>query len=165
MHRLQGQGRPRAQNGEIGFRFGRRFAERFETGKSTRSPQTVHPTMHSVAGACVPVSRGQLSPTIVSEDETRRWAHEGLQTKNQRWLPNMQTTHRPVLLPRKALPRGQVPRSILSEHQAQTQTAAIGSTGTTSRIVASSRCIYEYSIHRPIASHKQTKCCRIVCTK
>lgn len=76
--------------------------------------------MHSVARARMPVLRGQLSPIVVSEDETRRWPHEGLQKENQRRLHYMQTTHRPMLLPRKALPKGRVLRTVLSEYQIQT---------------------------------------------
>lgn len=145
MYGLQGEGRPRTQNGEVGLRFGRWFADRHEAGQSTRGTQTVHPTVHSVTGARLSVSRRQLSPAIVPENEASRQPHKAVQTKDQRWLSDLQAADRAVLLPRKTLSRGQVSGAILSKYQAQTEATTIAATLATSSTVTSPYGCDEYA--------------------
>lgn len=63
------------------------------------------------------MSRRQLSTTIVPEDETSGSAHQKLQEKNKRWLSDLQTAHRFVLLSCETLSRDQMSSAILCEHQ------------------------------------------------
>lgn len=75
--------------------------------------------MHSIAGACVSVPRRQLPSTFVSEDEASGDAHKELQKENARWMPDLQTAHRALLLSREALQGEQVPCAVLSKYQAK----------------------------------------------
>lgn len=78
--------------------------------------------MHPVARACMPVSRCELPFAVLSENETCRFAHEDLQTKDERRLSNLQAAHCVVLLPREALLRWkQMPGAFLPEHQAEAE--------------------------------------------
>lgn len=82
------------------------------------------------------MSRRQLSPAELSKDETSRQSHEAVQTENERRLSYLQTADSVVLLPRQTLPRNEVPRTVLFEHQAQTQTTTITTAITTGTVVA-----------------------------
>lgn len=125
MHRVQGEGRTSAQDGEARLRHRRRIgAGRSQAGQSPGGQETVHPALHPVVGACVPVPRRQLPAAVVPEDEARRPAHEELQAEDQRRLPHLQAAHRPLLLPRQALSGAEVSSALLSQHQAQAQAAA-----------------------------------------
>lgn len=122
VYRLQGESRSRASNGEVGLGFGRGIAKRFETDQSTRGTQAIHSTMHPIVGSCLSLPGATVSSTFVHENETGCGAHKDLQTENQWRLPDLQTTHRFVLLSRKTLQRSQMFGAILSEYQAQAKT-------------------------------------------
>ena len=86
--------------------------------------EAVDPALHPVAGSRVPVPRRQLPFGVVPEDEARRDAHALVQAQDQRRLPHLQAAHRPVLLPRQALQRDQVPGAVLPQHPAEAAPAA-----------------------------------------
>lgn len=71
----------------------------------TGSSETVDTEVHSVAGTWLPVQRRQLSSAELSEDEESGNAHEELQEKDERWMPDMQAIVSALLLPRETLPR------------------------------------------------------------
>ena len=102
---MQRQNRPSTQNGTSWFRFRRWLIanRRTSTVKSTRGKKTIHTAMHSVIGACLPMSRCKLSSTVMSEDETCRDTHEKLQEKNPWWMSDMQAAYCSLLLSCEAL--------------------------------------------------------------
>lgn len=71
----------------------------------TGSSEIVDTEVHSVAGTWLPVQRRQLSSAELSEDEESGNAHEELQEKDERWMPDMQAIISALLLPRETLPR------------------------------------------------------------
>lgn len=101
---LPREGGPPAQDGEIrpGYRRGL-VAWGHEAGQPAGGAQAVHPALHPVAGARVPVPRRQLPPALVPEDEARRHAHQDLQAQDQGRLPHLQAAHRVMLLSRETL--------------------------------------------------------------
>lgn len=125
MHYVQGQGWSPAQNGQARVRPGRWLVpDGHQADQSAGGAQAVHPAVHPVAGARVSVPRRQLPAAELSEDEARRAAHEALQAEDARRLSDLQAADCAVLLPRQALPGGQVSGAVLSEHQAQAEAAA-----------------------------------------
>lgn len=77
--------------------------------------------LHSFSGSRVSVPRRELSPAELPEDEASDQPYEGVQAEKQRRLPDLQTTHRAVLLPRETLSGEQMSGAVLLQHQAQTQ--------------------------------------------
>jgi hypothetical protein len=125
VHPVLRQRGPPAQDGEARLRLGRRFvAQRPETGQPARSQEVVDPAVHPLSGARVSMSRRELSPDQLSEDEEGGDAHQNVQAKDERRLSDMQTVDSVVLLPRETLPRDQVSGAVLFEHQTQVETAA-----------------------------------------
>lgn len=119
------QGGPSAQDGEARPRPGRGLlARRSQAGEPAGGSQTVHPTLHPVAGTRLPVPRRQLPPAVVPEDEACRAAHEDLQAQDEGRLPDMQAAHRFVLLPRQTLHGDQVLGSVLQQHKAEVEATA-----------------------------------------
>lgn len=101
MHTVLRERRTSAQNGEVGFGFGRRFfARRSEASESSRSKKIIHTEMYSVFGARLPMQGRELSPYQLSEDEESRYAYKSMQTQDKRRLSYLQTTHSFVLLSR-----------------------------------------------------------------
>lgn len=89
-----------------------------------------------ITGARVSMQRCQLQTPELPEDETCCHAHQSLQAENERWLPDLQTTHRPVLLPCETLPRNQMSGAVLLQHQTQTQTTTASTATATGTTVA-----------------------------
>ena len=134
---LPREGRPPAQDGEARPRHRRGlFSWRHEASQPSGGPQAVHPALHPVSGARVPVPRRQLPLTVLPEDEARRHAHQDLSPQDQGRLSNMQAAHRVVLLPREALPGDQVFRAFLQQHQAEAEAAAGPATSAASQATA-----------------------------
>jgi hypothetical protein len=79
--------------------------------------------MHSVAGACVSMSRRKLSTAFMSEDEARGDAHEELQAENARRVSDLQTAHCTLLLSCEVLQEEQMSGAVLSQHQAEAAAA------------------------------------------
>lgn len=128
---LPREGRPSAQDGEAGSRHRRGLVPgRHEAGQPAGGAQVVHPALHTVAGARLPVSRCQLQTTVLPEDEACRNAYEDLPPKDQGRLPYLQTAHRAMLLPCKALSGDQVFCTFLQLYQTETE-AATGATAST----------------------------------
>jgi len=90
-----------------------------------------HPALHPVPGPRLPMSQCQLLTTVMPEDEEGGSAHQGLQAQDQWWLSCMQAAHCFMLLSCQALSGEQVSRSLLSQHQAQTSSAAVAAQATT----------------------------------
>lgn len=111
-----GKARPRPRRGLV--------AGRHEAGQPAGGAQAVHPALHPVAGARLPVPRRQLPPALVPEDEARRHPHEGLQAQDEGRLSNLQATHSALLLSRQALPGDEVLGAVLQQHQAEAEAAA-----------------------------------------
>lgn len=76
--------------------------------------------LYTIFGTRLSVQRCQLSSSELSKDETRCEPYEIVQTKNERWLSYLQATYCLVLLSRQTLPRNEMPRTVLFQHQAQT---------------------------------------------
>lgn len=116
--------RPSPQNGETRFGSGRRVVPaRPETSQPPRGEKAIDTTLYPVVGACVPVSRRQLSTPELPEDAEGSEPHESVQTENERGLSHLQAARCAVLLPREALPRGQVSGAVLFEYQVQDEAA------------------------------------------
>lgn len=131
---LPREGGPPAQDGEAGPRHRRGLlARRHEAGQPAGGAQAVHPALHPVAGARVPVPRRQLPPAVLPEDEARRHAHQDLPTQDQGRLSHLQAAHRSVLLPREALPGDEMLRAFLQQHKAEAEAAAGAAEGAASQ--------------------------------
>lgn len=89
----------------------------------------------------MPVQRRQLSFTKLPEDEASGDAYEELQEKDKWWLSYLQTTDCVVLLSRETLPRNEVSRSILLQHQTQDKATTVAATITASTTAQVSRII------------------------
>lgn len=144
-----GEARPRHRRGLV--------ARRHEAGQPAGGAQAVHPALHPVAGARLPVSRRQLPPAVLPEDEARRHAHQDLPPQDQGRLPHLQAAHRAVLLPRQALPGDQVLRALLQQHQAEAQAAAGAATRAAGQIAAPAYGSHEHA--RSGASLAAAYCC------
>lgn len=119
------EGGPPPQDGEArtGHRRGL-VAGRHEAGQPAGSEEALHPALHTVARARLPVPRRQLQAAVLPEDEEGRPAHQDLQAEDEGRLPDLQAAHRAVLLPREALPGDQVFRAVLQQHKAEAEAAA-----------------------------------------
>ena len=84
----------------------------------------VHPALHLLAGARLPVPQRQLPHEGVPQDEARGVPHYELQEEDQQRLPHLQAAHLPVLLPCQALQREQVPGAVLPAAQTEAQAEA-----------------------------------------
>lgn len=143
------EGGPPAQDGEARPRHRRgRLARRHEAGQPAGGAQAVHPALHSVAGARLPVPRRQLPPAVLPEDEARRHAHQDLPPQDQGRLPHLQTAHRAMLLPRQALPGDQVLRALLLQHQAEAEAAAGAAAGAAGQAAAAAHGGHEHARRR-----------------
>lgn len=91
--------------------------------------------MHPVSGACLSMPRRQLPLTVLPEDEAGRHTHEDLSPQDQGRLSYLQAADRVMLLPCKALPRDEMFRAFLQQHQAETEAAAGSTESTTSKVV------------------------------
>lgn len=123
MYSMLRENRSSTQDGSFGFRYRRRFIanRRSSSSSSKRSTQIFNSALHSVAGACLSMSRCKLSSAFVSEDETSRSAHEKLQEENSWWMSHLQATHCTVLLSCQALSRSKMFGAVLSEYKTETQ--------------------------------------------
>ena len=96
--------RPPSQDGEAWVRPGR---GRRGGGADEQPPggeEVEHPEVHTEPRPRLPVQRRQLPTAKLSQDEAGGVPHQAVQEEDQRRLPHLQTAHRPLLLPRQALP-------------------------------------------------------------
>lgn len=107
--------------------------------RDTGSSKTFDTEMYPIIGACLPMQGRQLPSTKLSEDEESCDAHEELQEEDKWWMSDMQTIDSVVLLPRETLPRDQVSRSVLFQHQTQNKAATTATTITTGAITQVSK--------------------------
>ena len=95
---------PPSQDGEAWLRPGRGR----RGGRADEQPpggeEVEHPEVHTEPGPRLPVQRRQLPPAKLPQDEAGGVPHQAVQEEDQRRLPHLQTAHRPLLLPRQALP-------------------------------------------------------------
>lgn len=110
-----GEARPRHRRGLL--------AGRHEASQPAGGAQAVHPALHPVSGARVPVPRRQLQAAVLPEDEAGRHPHQDLQAKDEGRLSDLQATDSAVLLPRQALHGVEVLGAVLQQHQAEAEAA------------------------------------------
>ena len=75
--------------------------------------------MHPESGPCLSVQGCKLPLAVLSQDEACRLAHETVQAKVERRLPNLQTAYCTLLLPREDVSGGKMSCPVLPEHQAE----------------------------------------------
>lgn len=129
MSALQGKSWPSPQNGAARLRSRRWIiTDRWRSQvKSNRSEKAIDSKMHSISGACMPVSRCKLPSTILSEDEACCDAYQELQEENSWRMSNLQTAYCALLLSCETLQREQMSCSVLSQHQTEVASTESGS--------------------------------------
>lgn len=134
------EGRAPAQDGEARPRHRRRLLPwRHEASQPAGGSQTVHPAVHPVPGARVPVPRRELQATVVPEDEASGDAHEDLQAEDEGRLPDLQAADSAVLLPREALHGDEVLGAVLQQHKTEAEAAAGAAAGAAGEAAAAAR--------------------------